>query len=433
MASNTPTPHGGLLNSRTYWTWTETDKQGRSRQMTGATPPVGGSTGLGLGPIQTGIRATPAPDATQYHEYTYADGTKVLSRFDPQGGGGQGDWTQESVTVDPQIRAQYDESQKQGAAAGKPVEVGGKLVQPDGQGGYRQVWPPLEGPAGEKPVEVGGKLVQRQPDGTYKTVWAPPATTRGITRPELGATPDANALENEAQVFIDGLYADASLTDAERNRRYQEWYQTVFAPKVKAATDAANAKQAAAEAHARDVATRQVNLSQARATSAERMAQTEADRLALEQQKFVYGAGQDAVKNALALLPYAAGPTFASDLAGAYNTVLGAAGFRPGGSFSPGAFAIPTPNIDALADAGARRAMALASSSAFPRTAGAMAPAAPSPAVAAQIAQTPAAPPPPRAGVPPPVAPAAAAAPVMPDQPWWRPGDLSGTGATSAY
>src|SRR5262245_19763874 len=56
-----------------------------------------------------------------------------------------------------------------GGVGDKPIEVGGKLVKPDGKGGYVQVWPRPDEPAGEKPVEIGGRIVQRQPDGTYRT------------------------------------------------------------------------------------------------------------------------------------------------------------------------------------------------------------------------------------------------------------------------
>src|SRR5262245_66196632 len=74
--------HGQLINSRTYWTWIN---PATGKPASGANPPVGGSSGATIAGIQTGIGASPAPAATQYHEYTYADGTKVLSRVDPAG------------------------------------------------------------------------------------------------------------------------------------------------------------------------------------------------------------------------------------------------------------------------------------------------------------------------------------------------------------
>src|SRR5262245_5442341 len=328
--------HGNLINSRTYW---QTGTDARGRPIISDTPPGGPS--RPLGGLIPGI--SPAPASTQYQEQAYEDGTKVVSRWDPA----QDQWVQESVAVDPQIRAQHQATQpKPGAAPTVRTFPDGSLrrwdpAAKDGQGDWVvEQAKPATATAPTVHTLADGSQVQWNPTTQQWTPMPGAKTTRTITAPELGSTVELNALEDEAQQFIDGLYADASLTDAERSRRYQAWRQTVFNPKVQRAIDEAKARAAAVEQRAQETAARQARGEERLQTTAERQAQTEADRLALEQQKYVYGAGQDAVSNALKLLPYAAGPTFASDLAGAYNTILGASGWRSGGSFSPGAFAI---------------------------------------------------------------------------------------------
>lgn len=69
--------------------------------------------------------------------------------------------------------------------------------------------------------------------------------------------------------------------------------------------------------------------------------------------EYGYRAGQDAVSNALKLLPYRAGPAFASEYAAALGVLSGGGGPV---SFSPGAFEFQEPDLTALADQAAQRA-----------------------------------------------------------------------------
>src|SRR5262245_61206700 len=239
--------HGQLINSRTYWAWTGAD----GKPAYGDTPPGGPSRPFGIG--------SSAPAATQYQEQTYEDGTKVLSRFDPAQGE-HGAWVQESIEVDPQIRAQHQAGKteaaaaaKDQAAADKPIEVGGKLVKPDGKGGYVTVWDGTDPNAGPKPVEIGGRLVQPDGKGGYTGVWEPPAAAPkqedvltpvarpGAPRPgqrtDLASVIDA---ANQYQQQLWNQYKAKQITIDQLNQQWNAYYQNTVLPAQQRATQEAN-------------------------------------------------------------------------------------------------------------------------------------------------------------------------------------------------
>src|SRR5262245_48174728 len=225
--------HGQLINSRTYWTWIN---PATGKPASGANPPVGGSAGATIAGIQTGIGASPAPAATQYHEYTYADGTKVLSRFDPAGQDGQGAWVQEDVRVDPQIHAQYEAAQK-GEQGQKPQII----TLPDGRKARVEgnTVVPLEG-QGEKPppnkqlVAVGGKRfvfdpetgtltpAQGVPEEDVKQGDAPtPLPRAGAPRP--GQRTDMNAVIDAANQYQQQLWRQYKAHQITLDQYDQQW------------------------------------------------------------------------------------------------------------------------------------------------------------------------------------------------------------------
>jgi hypothetical protein len=313
-------PHGGTVNVRRYWT--HVDEKGETQST--AEPLPGPPRPFGIG--------STAPAQTEYEERTYSDGTKVLSRWDPA----QNAWVQESYDVDPQIRAQWEAGQKT-TAPDKPTEVGGKLVKID--------------PATGKPEVVYAPEPAR----------TPVALDLGAPRP--GQKTNLALVEQQYNQFAAQLAADPNLTDEEYNRRLQQYIATYVTPAVQAATEEVNAEaarqvarqqeadrqSAAQEQRAADAATRAEGREERADTAAER---TEARSYAEFQQR----AGQNAVSNALALLPYRVNPKFLEQYAAGLNVLA-----RGGGAvtFTPDAFQVPLPDLDTLAQQGADRAAAM--------------------------------------------------------------------------
>lgn len=202
-----------------------------------------------------------------------------------------------------------------------------------------------------------------------------PGVNLGARRP--GQKVDLALVEQQANAYIASLNADKSLTPEQRNQRLQAYVAANVKPQVDQATAEANAEQARLtqrqqeqDQQARDqavrqgrqedrltaTADRQSRTAEQQAQTAERNARTAEDTLAFNRQKSEYDAGQDAVSNAMKLLPYQVGPTFGAEFSSALNT-LGSGGGPV--SFTPSGVTFQAPDYAAIAEAAAQRAHAL--------------------------------------------------------------------------
>lgn len=106
--------------------------------------------------------------------------------------------------------------------------------------------------------------------------------------------------------------------------------------------------------------------------------------------KFSYDAGQDAVSQAMKLLPYRVGPTFGAEFSQALNTLGNGGGAV---NFTPGAVTFDAPDYASIAEQAAQRAHALFNLPAPAAPGMPAAPAAPAPVAAPGVPVAPVAPP----------------------------------------
>lgn len=273
----------------------------------------------------------------------------------------------------------------------KPIEVGGRLVEKQPDGTYKPVYePPKEPKAADVREFPDGSLRERQPDGSWKPIEGGQKPAAPLKAPELGVPAaragqrtDLAGVKAQYDAFVAGLNADKTLTDQQRTERLQRYIETVVTP----AFDRANAEVAAEQerqAKRQETSDALAAAGEARAgrteqrlsAADERRARLDEETLAQRRREFSYTAGQDAVKNALALLPATGSPLFGQQYAAALNTI--ASGGGPV-TFTPEALSVPLPDLNALAAEGARRAAAMAT---LPVAGAQPAPAAPAPAPA---------------------------------------------------
>jgi hypothetical protein len=299
--------HGQLINSRTYWTYTGPD----GKQAVSDTPP-GGSPGV----LGTGIGGSAAPKSTQYQEQTYEDGTTVLSRWDPDAT----QWTQESVTVDPGLRGQKKDADAAQAAATKAGQ---------------------ETPTAAETARHNN-ATEAQAANTASR--ADRREQQQITAAEAQQRATALREERANAVATGRLTLDAA--NAEYDRRYKDEVET---PLKRSAEQRAVEAAKRAEDQARF---EREKFQQEQVSSREK----ETTRRQEAEAKFSYDAGQDAVSQAMKLLPYRVGPTFGAEFSQALNTLGNGGGAV---NFTPGAVTFDAPDYASIAEQAAQRAHAL--------------------------------------------------------------------------
>jgi hypothetical protein len=184
-------------------------------------------------------------------------------------------------------------------------------------------------------------------DVQFKKPAAAPTLDLGAPRP--GQRTNLALVEQQYKLFAAQLAADPNLTPEEYNRRLQQYIATNVTPAVERATAEVNAAADAATARQREADARAARTEERQTTTAERTG-------TLAEAHYRYKGGQDAVSNALALLPYQANPLFAEEFARGLGVLSSGGGPV---SFSPEAFRVPLPDLNALADQGAQRAAAM--------------------------------------------------------------------------
>jgi hypothetical protein len=347
--------------------------------------------------IGTETRMEPDPTTgkiTQYQIDRYSDGRVVTSRWDPAQNGGQGAWVTVGTKMDEAVRKQHD-----AAVAAERSQGEGKIVTlPDGRKarveGNSLV--PLEGqeprtPATRQLVWVDDKPYVFDPEsGVFTAAAGLPARTpkpEAAAAPKAGNVPgvslgaprpgqrtDLRSLEAGWNAQIAAWNADTSL-DADgrgaerRNALFQKLYQEEILPAAQRAQQEATEYALEQERRQReqDEAARETR--ERTRTTEERRAGIEEEGLALRRGELERNVRSDAVQAALDLLPYQAGPTFSADLAGVYNRILP-------GAFSPGAFSVNLPDLNAVADEAVKRMVALHGTAVPERTAAAALPSA---------------------------------------------------------
>ena len=168
--------------------------------------------------------------------------------------------------------------------------------------------------------------------------------TRAITSAEAAAKVAALREERANNIAQGKLSAD------EADRKYDRDYRDQVETPLKRAAEA-RAQDAARRAEEKARTDRaQYQQEQVTAREKEETRKAEADRT------FSYKAGQDAVDNAMATLPYRVGPTFGSEFSTALNTLSSGGGPV---NFSPGAFSFDMPDVNAIADREVSRALSL--------------------------------------------------------------------------
>ena len=250
----------------------------------------------------------------------------------------------------------------------------------------------------------------------------PAAPSLDLGPPRPGQRTNLALVEQQYKLFAQQLAATPGITAEEYNRRLQSYIATYVTPAVQQATDEVNA-EADRKRREEEAATRRAEGREQRLTTTAEAAE------ARQYAEFQQTAGQNAVSNALALMPYQANPQFLRELSAGLGVLSGGGGRV---SFSPEAFQVPLPDLDALAERGAQRAAALyRSAGGVPFTPRPAAGAVAQPTAADAALATSAFVPPPRPSMP-----GAPTAPVPTPQAVpvpWEPFPHSGTGAPAAY
>src|SRR5213078_1247424 len=350
--------HGQVINQRTYFVSVGPD----GKQVVTDTPPANGSEGF------LGIGAKPNTPAVQYHEATYEDGTKMLSHFDAA----SGDWKQDSVEVDRGVQSQYNRDHpaaKAPADENKPPDI---HTNPDGS---QDIWNPTtrqyEPYKPAKQAAAKGPDLQTFPDGSQGH-WDPAAKggqgdwvidftkpqgptqaeSKPGTVPGLGNAPaerpgqltNLDLVYAQANQFIAGVNAETNLSPQQRQAKIQAYLDGTVKPAAEQATREANAYAQQQQQRQQETAARAGRTEDRQTSTAERQTADQEATQRLNEQKFSYDRGQDAVSNALKLLQYQVDPSFSPALAGVYNRIMP-------GAFQPNAFQTALPDIDAIAQA----------------------------------------------------------------------------------
>jgi len=324
--------HGALTNQRRYWTWT--DAQGKPQVSD--TAPVGGSAGI----LGTGILGSKAPAATEYEERTYEDGTKVVSRFDPE----KTQWVQESVDVDPSISAQHRgvvADTKAATAQTAQAEIDKQRLDLERQ-----------------------RIANEQANAAQRAAQEQAAGQRAEKRELTMAEYQQQHLAFEKEVQAGRMSADQARAAEDR------WFKERMLEHQAAQEARANRtenRQAAAQEASNAIAAGHLGIAARGATVQEqqlarqtlvdeRLANQQAQNLQFNQQKAGLDFGQNRVQNALATMPYRVGPGFASNFAQGLSTLSGGGGQV---NFNPSDFQVQIPNQDQMMEEGFRRAMAI--------------------------------------------------------------------------
>lgn len=169
-----------------------------------------------------------------------------------------------------------------------------------------------------------------------------PALNLPATRP--GQLTDLSLVEAQANQFIAGVNADTNLSPEQRQAKINTYLTTVVQPAAAQATKEANDYAVQQQQRQREADARAARTENRQGTVAERQARTAEAQQRLNEEKFSYERGQDAVSNRLKLLQNEVDPSFGPALAGIYNRIIP-------GAFQPGSFTTATPDLDALAAA----------------------------------------------------------------------------------
>ena len=343
--------HGQVVASRTYWLTTGAD----GKQVVVDQPP-GGSGGF----LGTGIGGKSAPPSTQYQEQTFEDGTRIVSRWDPEGN----TWKQESVEVDTGLAAQHKAGTASAAGAPETREFpDGSLRQWNRATGQ---WEKIADAAPPKAPAPGQTVTRVNPQtGQTEIVSATQAAEERATRQEKRQLTldeiQAHREEMDQQIKMGQL----SATQAEKE--HTRWYQTRLLEHQQAQDALANQREnriaASQERQAELSGRREDRLAAAQErqmtiqeSQQERLLKQQEQNLGFNQQQAALNYGQNRVQNVLSTMPYRVGPGFAQSFAQGLSTLSGGGGPV---SFNPADFQVQIPNQDALAEEGFRRAMAV--------------------------------------------------------------------------
>lgn len=336
--------HGALVNSRRYWV--SVDAKGK--QVVTDQPPTGGSAGF------LGIGASPAPAATEYEERTYEDGTRVVSRWDPQ----DTQWKQESVEVDSGLAQQYKESKK------PPPKEGEAPTTKEFPDGSMRQWNPeskqwekiadAPPPKPEKPPERPATVAVPGQYGEPRTVTTAQAAEERATRAEVRqlTQDEVNRKKDDLQMQVQ----QGQLSLAQANAEFSRWYQTRQVEDQQARTEIARqaeARAGRAEERAATTAERSQDLAERQFA---RGGQQYADTLRYNQTNAAYGVGENAVQDYLRTAPLRVGPQFGAHFADALRTISGGGGQV---NFGPQDFTYQIPDLGALRDREVARALSV--------------------------------------------------------------------------
>jgi hypothetical protein len=397
---------------RTFWTVQgKVDKDGHPIEYPTEAAAKAQASGGGIGGtgVAAGLGPIPAATAaTKVTEVMTEDGEYVQTTEGPDG------QPQEITRGVDKARLDLFKARQAAAPGAKEPDVrtfpDGSLRerQPDGTWKVLAEKPPVAQAAPTLHTLPDGSQAQYNPaTGNWDVKFTKPATAPKDELPEItvparrpGQTTDLATVKSEADTYLANLNAQVAagtLTRAERSRLWDSYYQTTVKPRLEQANQEANAEAARL----------------ARRTTAREDRET-----SLGEAEFGQKAGRYAVADALALLPYQVSPTFLREFAAGLNTLSSGGGHV---AFSPEAFQIQLPDLNALADAGAQRAAA-----AYRGTAGV--PFTPQGAVAPAAAPAPAA----AAAAPSAAAQALAGVPMRP-RPQWDPASAGGPGSSPYY
>lgn len=353
--------HGKIINNRTYWTWTDA----KGKTVSGATPPAVSSGILGTG-VGAGTNT-----ATQYHEATYEDGTKVLSHFDPDAA----EWRQDDVSVEPGIAAQYNRDNPKPAAGTSRTADQQRKDKADAD--KAEIEARNAGAAKpEKPATVSTNttepyIVTRQPDGSLKQEPNPnyvKPTTKG-TIPDAAVPARRPGQKTDLTVVHQGYlnYRAQLAADAEKSgdwsgaaKKAQDYYDANVKPQI----EQANREAVDYENETRARQKRSEDLSNRRE---DRLVGSEEERNAQARLKLYQGAEDDAVTQAYKNASNTVDPGFGERAAAQLNSYAG-----PGFNARPEDFVYRMPDEEAVRAKARERVSALmAYASAIPPVGGA--------------------------------------------------------------
>lgn len=288
--------------------------------------------GSGIGGIGKVVGSfEPDPGATQHQTIAYSDGSILSQTMGPDG-----TWQDDGPAVILDVnKFKAWEKANAGPSPGKVTDQQNSDTRT----------------AAEKEQEKHNRAIEAQSVANQGRIATQQGASNKIAQGQLDLAALKQLQDAEAarldKVYKDKVLAgqDVNTANAEKQREFERW-NTVNVDIPLKQEDARLAREKVA--NERNVQT------SATIPLAQQQIQASQEATALGRVTLGYNAGQDAVKNAMLLMPYKVGPGFTDHFAQTVNSMSAGASHFQGSDFQ-----IQAPDTNALAEAGYQRAMAM--------------------------------------------------------------------------